>query len=213
MSPRFDPLLYLVIDPLACRLPPPAVLGAALAAGVTLVQLRDKRAGTRQQVDLARELLAVLAGSGVPLLINDRVDVALAAGAQGVHLGQSDMRVEDARRLLGPDAIIGQTLRCVAEVEAAPVALLDYLSIGAVFATRSKSDVQSPGGLPALRRLLALLRRRTDLPVTAISGIDAENCRQVMDCGVEGVAVISAICGAGDPARATARLRRALDGG
>jgi thiamine-phosphate pyrophosphorylase len=212
MSQRFDPLLYLVIDPRACRLSPAAVLTAALGAGVTLVQLRDKRAGTRQQVDLARELLAVLAGSGVPLLINDRVDVALAAGAQGVHLGQSDMRVEDARRLLGPDAIIGQTLRSAAEVQAAPVALLDYLSIGAVFATRSKSDAPSPGGLPALRQLLALLRCRTELPVTAISGIDAENCRQVMDCGVEGVAVISAICAAGDPAQATARLRRALDG-
>ena len=131
--------------------------------GATLVQLRDKHSDTRRMVERARAVKAALAPFGVPLLINDRVDVALAAGADGAHVGQDDMAVADARRLLGPQAIIGLSIKTVAQAEAAPLDLLDYVGIGGVFATTSKDNPNPPIGpgrpRPHRRRCSAAARR------------------------------------------------------
>jgi thiamine-phosphate pyrophosphorylase len=183
-----------------------------VTGGATLVQLRDKHGTTRRMIEEARAIHAVLAGTGVPLVINDRVDVALAAGADGVHVGQDDMRVEDARRLLGPDAIIGLSIKTVAQANAAPVDQLDYAGVGGVYATTSKDNPDPPIGVAGLRDIVAALRaRRRDLPICAIAGIDASNAASVIRAGADGVAVISALSAQNDPEGAARRLRAALD--
>jgi thiamine-phosphate diphosphorylase len=128
--------------------------------GATLVQLRDKRSDTRAMIETARAIKAALAPSGVPFVVNDRVDVALAAGADGVHLGPEDMAVDDARRLLGPDAIIGLSIKSVEAAEAAPVDLIDYAGIGGVYATLSKQQKSAPIGLEGFARVAVLRDRR-----------------------------------------------------
>src|SRR5262249_11289416 len=149
--------------------------------GATLVQLRDKHGSTRRLVEEARAIKAAIAHLGVPLLVNDRVDVALAAGADGVHVGQDDMAAEDARALLGSRALTGLSTKTVAHAEAAPVDLINYACIGGVFATTSKDNPDPPIGLAGLRTVLAVLRERAPrLPVGAIAGIDAGNAAQVI---------------------------------
>ena len=180
----------------------PGIVAAAAANGVTMVQLRDKEGSTGRLVDTARELCEVLAGSGVPLLINDRVDVALAGGANGVHLGQSDMAPEDARALLGLDALIGLTVRTREDTARMPHGVVDYISIGGIFPTTTKNVRERPIGLDGLARLAAIL----DGPVVAISGIDVSNAAEVIAAGVDGVAVSSAICAAEDPGAISAKL-------
>jgi len=187
---------------------------AALAAGngATIIQYRDKDASTRLMVERASAIRAALAGSGVPLLVNDRIDVALAAGAEGVHLGRDDMDAQTARRLLGADAIIGVTVKNAADADMAIGAPADYACIGGVFATLSKQNPDRPVGIDGF----ALLRNRIgaarpDLPVGAIAGIDAGRARQVVAAGAAGVAVISGIFRAADIAAATRDLRRAVD--
>ncbi len=208
-QPPLDLTLYLIVDPRRCEgRTPLAVVEAAVAGGVTAVQLRDKQGSTRRLVHEARRLKAWLAGRAVPLLVNDRVDVALAAAADGVHLGQDDMAPADARRLLGPDAVIGLTVRSLAEARAAPRDVVDYVSIGGVFATASKDNPEPPCGLEGLRRIAAAL----DMPRVAISGIDHANAADVIGAGVDGVAVISAICAAPDPRAASAALAATVQG-
>ena len=198
-----DLALYLVVDPALCdgRMPRD-VVEAAVVGGATLVQLRDKQGSTRALLEEARRLKAWLAPRGVPLLVNDRTDVALAAEADGVHLGQEDMPPADARRLLGPNAIIGLTVRSPDEARAVPRELIDYVSIGGVFPTASKNNPALPNGLVGLRHIASLI----DLPRVAISGIDRSNAADVVQAGVDGIAVISAICGAPDPQAASAEL-------
>jgi thiamine-phosphate pyrophosphorylase len=148
----------------------------------------------------------------VPLLINDRVDVALAAGADGVHVGQDDMAVADARALLGPQAIIGLSIKTVAQAEAAPLELLDYVCVGGVFATTSKDNPDPPIGLTGLRRIVDVFRaRQAGFPVGAIAGIDAGNAAETVAAGADGVAVISTLSLAPDPTAATRALRQVLD--
>lgn len=203
-----DLRLYLVLGPDDCAGRDPAeIAAAAVDGGVTLVQLRAKTTPTRELLYHAQALREVLAERDVPLLINDRVDIALAAGADGVHLGQDDMPVGAARRLLGPEAVIGLTVRTPAEAETAVLELVDYLSIGGVFATRSKHNPDPPIGLRGLAGIVASLRRRSDLPLCAIAGIDAGNAAAVLGAGVDGIAVISAIGAAADPAQAARELR------
>lgn len=202
-----DPRLYLVVGPDDCRQHPlTELVRAAVAGGVTLVQLRAKHASSREWLTLTANLRQALATSGVPLLINDRVDIALAGGADGVHLGQEDMPVADARRLLGDTAIIGLTVRSTAEAEAAPVQLLDYVSIGGVFATRSKNNPNPPIGLAGLAAIVAVLRQRCTLPLCAIAGIEADTAATVWSTGIDGIAVISAITDAADPQQAAHEL-------
>jgi thiamine-phosphate pyrophosphorylase len=180
--------------------------------GATLVQLRDKRSETRRMVEHARAIKAALAPFNIPLLVNDRVDVALACGADGVHVGQGDMAVDDARRLLGRDAIIGLSIKTTAQAEAAPVDILDYVGVGGVFATTSKDNTSAPIGTAGLARIADILRRRAPgFPVCGIAGIDAGNATDVIAAGADGVAVISALSLKPDPQAAARELRRIVD--
>ena len=209
MSQSFDLSLYLVIGPDHCAGRPMAdVAEAAVRGGAGMVQLRDKTSSTRAMIDAARELAARIAPHGAPLLINDRVDVALAAGADGVHLGQGDMDPADARRLLGGEAIVGVTVHTLDEARTVPRDRVDYVSIGGVFATASKNNPNPPIGVAGLAEIAALF----DLPLVAIAGITGGNAASVIACGVAGVAVISAVCAAPDPRAAAADLRARIDG-
>ena len=184
--------------------------------GATLVQLRDKLSETRAMVEEARAIKQALAPLSVPLVVNDRVDVALAAGADGVHLGQDDMAAADARRLLGLNAIIGLSVKNVREAEAAPLDLIDYVGSGGVYATLSKQQKNPPIGPEGLARIIAVLRGRAqeqgkELPVCGIAGIDAANAGAVIAAGADGVAVISALSLNPDPAAAARGLRQVVD--
>jgi thiamine-phosphate pyrophosphorylase len=182
------------------------------AGGATLVQLRDKFGDTRRLVDEARAIKATLPAS-VPLVINDRVDVTLAADADGVHMGQEDMTVADARRLLGNKALIGLSLKTMRQVEEAPLELLDYVAIGGVFATSSKDNPDPPVGTDGLHRMAARVRaRKPAMPIVAIAGIDATNAADAITAGADGVAVISALSMAADPTSAARDLRAIVDG-
>jgi thiamine-phosphate pyrophosphorylase len=181
--------------------------------GATLVQLRDKHSATRSMVEEARAIKQSLADLGVPFVINDRVDVALAAAADGVHLGQDDMSVEDARRLLGPKAIVGLSIKSIAEAEAAPIELIDYIGSGGIYATLSKQQSNPPIGPAGLAKIIGAVHRRApDMPVCGIAGIDASNAAAVIAAGANGVAVISALSLAPDPAAAAQTLRDIVDG-
>ncbi len=201
--PAFDLGVYLVTDR-------PALLGrelvdvvaAAVAGGASMVQLREKTAATREFVELAKAVLAVTRPRGVPLLINDRVDVALAAGADGVHVGQDDMHPADVRALVGPRAIVGLSVTGEDEARAAAGLPVNYLGAGPVFATTTKKDAGAPQGLAGLGRMVAL----AEVPVVAIGAITVENAGAVMATGVAGVAVVSAVCSAPDPCAAAREL-------
>lgn len=184
---------------------------AAVRGGCTLLQLRDKSGDTRAFVARARVLAT--AGFGVPLLVNDRVDVALAAGADGVHLGQEDMAPTDARRLLGPHAIIGLTLKTAAQADALYREPVDYGCVGGIFATASKDNPDPPLGLAGFERVLfrARLARGPAFPVGAIAGIAADNAPGVIGAGADGVAVIAALFLADDVEAEARRLREAVD--
>jgi thiamine-phosphate pyrophosphorylase len=208
-----DLRVYAIVDPEHAggrSLPDLAKLVAT--GGATLVQLRDKRSETRDMVETARAVKAALAPFGVPLLVNDRVDVALAAGADGVHVGPTDMALEDARRLLGPRAIIGSSIKSVAAAEAAPIDRIDYAGIGGVYATTSKDNPNPPIGVEGLRRIVeALRRRKPGFPTCAIAGITAANAGPTIAAGADGVAVISALSLASDPTAATKAMRAVVD--
>jgi thiamine-phosphate pyrophosphorylase len=210
---RVDLRLYALVDPERAGGRDLAVLARLLAqGGATLVQLRDKHSDTRLMVARARAIKAALAPLDVPLLINDRVDVALASGSDGVHVGQDDMAVEDARRLLGADAIIGLSVKTVAQAEAAPLDLLDYAGIGGVFATSSKDNPSPPIGPAGLARIVGVFRRRgPEFPLCGIAGIDASNAGDAIAAGADGVAVISALSLKGDPQAAAHDLRAVVD--
>lgn len=208
-----DVRLYALADPAAAGGRDLAELAArAVTGGATLVQLRDKQGATRAMIETARAIKAALAGSGVPVLVNDRVDVALAAGADGIHLGQDDMTPEDARRLMGRGAIVGLTVKTEAHAAASSAASLDYVCIGGVFETLSKDNPDPPVGLDGLARLAAAVRRRAPgLAVAAIAGMSAARAPAVIHAGADGIAVISALWRAGDAAVAATELRAAVD--
>jgi thiamine-phosphate pyrophosphorylase len=203
----FDPTLYLVTDPAQGRERPLAeVVAAAVQGGVTLVQLRDKAAGGRALLEQARALLALLTRQGVPLIVNDRVDIALAAGAAGCHVGQSDLPAAAARALLGPDAIVGVSLDAPDQMGAVDLRAVDYVAHGPFAATATKADAGCPVGAAGLARV----RGRTALPLVAIGGIDATNAGLAIGAGADGIAVVRAIMAAADPAAAARELRAAV---
>ncbi len=207
MTRRFEPTLYLVTDPeLARGRALLDVVAAAVRGGVTLVQLRDKHAEGRALLETARALKARLDTQGVPLLINDRVDVAHAAGV-GCHVGQSDLPAAAARAILGPDAIIGVSLDDPEQARGIDPALVDYVAHGPFAATATKTDAGGPTGAEGL----AATRRLTLLPLIAIGGIDARNAAAAVRAGADGVAVVSAIMAAPDPEAASRELRAAID--
>jgi thiamine-phosphate pyrophosphorylase len=212
-SRTVDLRLYAIVDPEQsddCA----ALARRVALGGATLVQLRDKRSSTREMISRAREIKAALASSRVPILVNDRVDIALAAGAEGVHLGQDDMPIADARRLLGPSAIIGLSVKTMEEAVAAPFEVLDYVAIGGVFATASKANPGPPIGTDGLASIVNVLRTRApDFPICAIAGINVRNAGKVIGAGADGVSVISALAKAPDPESAARELRKIVDAG
>jgi thiamine-phosphate pyrophosphorylase len=178
------------------------VVEAAVQGGVSCVQLREKHLPTRDFVAQALALRPLLQRHRVPLVINDRIDVALACEADGVHLGQSDMPVEAARRLLPAQVFIGWSVETPDDVARAHTLPVDYLGVSPVFATPTKTDTLRPWGLEGLQQV----RQRTALPLVAIGGIHAGNAQQVLQAGADGLAVVSAICAADSPQAAAAEL-------
>lgn len=208
-----DLRLYAILDPAVAGGRALADLAKVITPHATLVQLRDKHGTTRAMVEEARAVRAVLAPAGVPLLINDRVDVALAAEADGVHVGQDDMAPADARRLLGRGAIIGLSVKTIEEARAAPLEVLDYVAVGGVFATSSKDNPAPPVGTAGLRAIAQAVRaRKARFPLCAIAGITQANAADVIAAGADGVAVISALSLVPDPAAAARGLRTVVDG-
>ncbi len=205
----FDLSLYLIAGRQALGgRPLNEVVDAAVRGGVTLVQLREKDADEERMIELARELKAVLAPHGVPLIVNDRLEVALAAEADGLHVGQDDLAPAEARRALGPGKILGTSAGNAEEAATVDPALVDYVGVGPVYATGSKHDAGPAIGLAGL----ADLRGRLALPMVAIGGISADSAGEVMATGVEGIAVVSGICSAADPEAAARTLRRRIEG-
>ncbi|PWE00109.1 thiamine phosphate synthase [Marinilabilia rubra] len=203
MRPHFDLSLYLVTDrDLSLERPLNEVIGEAIKGGITMVQLREKTASTRQFIGEALEIKSLLKQAKIPLIINDRVDVAMAIDADGVHLGQSDMHWKMARKLLGPDKLIGLSIENEAQIEDANNADIDYIGISPVFTTPTKRDLEHGLGLGGTTQIAKLSRH----PSVAIGGINPTNAADVILTGVNGISVVSAICSATDPASAAKEL-------
>ena len=184
-----------------------SVVAAAIAGGATAIQLREKKATTREFVELAQALRGMTQEAGVALIVNDRIDVALAVDADGVHVGQDDMPARLARQLIGPERILGVTAGTEEEARRAQQDGADYLGCTAVFPTSTKPDHREPLGLDGLERLA----RAVSIPVVAIGGIHAGNAADVLARGAAGIAVVSAVMAADDPEAATRQLRRIVD--
>ncbi|WP_436933505.1 thiamine phosphate synthase [Halovenus marina] len=181
------------------------IVEAAIEGGVDAVQLREKDTTARHRYELGTRLREVTAAADVPLIVNDRIDIAMAIDADGVHLGQSDLPVGAARELLGPDAIIGCSASTVADAQAAAADGADYLGVGAVYPTDSKADIDDDEFAIGPERIRTVAES-VSVPVVGIGGITADNADAVVDGGAVGVAVITAITQADDPAHATAQL-------
>ncbi len=204
---KFNPLLYLVTDrDIAAGRDLVELVEAAVRGGVTVVQLREKECPTGEFIELAKRLKEVLHSYDVPLIINDRVDVALAADADGVHIGQSDMPYSIAREILGDDKIIGLSVETIEEVAQAESLDVDYIALSPIFSTSTKLDIKSPFELEGAARA----RELSGHPMVAIGGINCDNCREITSIGIDGVAVISAILGAKDPEAAAKEFRERL---
>jgi len=198
-----DLRLYLVTDRgLAGKRDLEEIVLEAVAGGVTMVQLREKDIDTREFVELALRLKKTLNGTGVPLIINDRIDVALAADADGVHVGQSDMPYVIARSLLGPDKIIGLSIESISELEEANGLDVDYVAASPVFATSTKTDTAEPWGLEGLRKF----RKLSKHPIVAIGGMNVATAHDVFGAGADGIAVVSAIIAADNPRKAAEEI-------
>ena len=174
----------------------------AIEGGADTIQFRQKTGTTRQLVETAKAIQSICAGREVPLIVNDRADVALAVGAAGVHFGQDDLPVAIGRRILPPETIIGGSARTEEKILEAISDGADYIGFGPIYSTSSKPNAESPKGLEALRRMCEIAR----CPVIAIGGITADTAYDVICAGAHGIAVISAVCGQPDPVSATRRL-------
>lgn len=183
------------------------IVREAVEGGVTMVQLREKNIDTRTFIDLALRLKQVLAPYGVPLIINDRVDVALASGADGVHIGQSDMPFTMARQLLGPDRIIGLSVENFAQIAEANALDVDYIGVSPVFATPTKTDTAEPFGIDGLSKAVAMSTH----PAVGIGGMNASTAAGVIAAGADGIAVVSAIVCAPSPREAASELVRIVN--
>ena len=196
--------VYLVTDRELCLgRPLDEVVLAAVRGGAGAVQLREKHADSREFLALARALVSRLQPMGIPLIVNDRADIALAAGAAGLHVGQSDLPPEDARRLMGENAIIGLSVETREELLAAKKLDIDYVGISPVFATPTKTDTLAPWGLDGLR----WAREHSPLTLVAIGGIHRENAAAVLEAGAHSLAVVSEICSADSPEEAARGLK------
>lgn len=179
----------------------------AIAGGADVIQFRQKRGGIRNKLIEAKRVQAVCADAGVPLIINDHIDVAQAIGAAGVHLGQDDFPIEDARHVLGPEAIIGATATTEDQARRSYESGADYIGFGPVFTTQSKFNRSSVKGLNGL----AATCEAVPVPVIAIAGITSDRVQPTLEVGAHGVAVLSAVATADNPQDAAARIRAAID--
>ena len=205
--PSIDYSLYLVTDrDLSRGRSTLSIVTEAVVGGVSCVQLREKCGSTRMFMEEARAIKGVLAAKKIPLIINDRVDVALAVGASGVHLGQSDMPIADARRLLPSGSIIGISVESLEDAVRAEGEGADYIGVSPVFSTPTKRDTAPPLGLSGVRRI----REAVGIPIVGIGGISSANGRDVIDAGAHGIAVVSAIVSADDPRLAALSLKQAV---
>ena len=200
--------VYLVTDRGMCRNRPlQDVVLKAVQGGVSCVQLREKDLSTRDFIGEAVAVKKILVPFHVPLIINDRVDVALACGADGVHLGQQDMPYAMARKLMGDQAIIGLSVETWEEVESVEKLDVNYIGVSPVFATPTKTDTKEPWGLAGLKKIKAFSRHT----LVAIGGINASNAQSVAEAGADCLAVVSAVCSADDPAAAAVKLKNIMD--
>jgi len=181
----------------------------AIAGGADTIQYRQKQGSTREMIETASELYAICSDAGVDFVVNDRIDVAMASGAHGVHLGQDDFPIARAREILGPNVLIGGSAATFPEAEACLAQGADYIGFGPVFPTGSKDDAGPVSGLDALRKLRAM----ADVPIIAIGGIDESNAAAVVSAGAHGIAVISGVCCQDDPREAARRLGARLRAG
>ncbi|WP_210424400.1 bifunctional hydroxymethylpyrimidine kinase/phosphomethylpyrimidine kinase [Gephyromycinifex aptenodytis] len=210
---HLDLSVYLVTDTAMCQpLGVAQTVRQAVAGGATLVQLRDPDCSDEEFVRLGRELIDVLTGTGVPLILTDRVHLVEAVGAAGAHVGQSDMSPVAARELLGPGPILGLSVtdeKQLAAAAALPEGTVDYLGLGPLRATASKPDHAAPTGYARL----SALARRSPVPTCAIGGVKAADAAALKAAGLDGLAVISAICGRPDPQEATRAIAEAWGSG
>ena len=195
--------LYLVTDPELCS--QHGLLETvrdAVRGGVTAVQLRDKTATTSALVKMGRDIATGLADTGVPLIVNDNVEAAIAIGADGLHVGQGDMKVDEARRLIGPDMLLGLSCETVEDARMTDPAVVDYIGVSPVFATPTKTDHSLAVGIEGLRAIAAA----TPVPAVAIGGLKSHHFEAIFENGADGVAVVSAICGQPDAEAAASAL-------
>lgn len=203
-----DLSLYLVTDSeLSMGRSHQQIVQEAVKGGATMVQLREKELSSGAFYQLAVELKALLKPVHIPLIINDRLDIALAADADGLHIGQSDIPYSVARRLLGPDKIIGLSVETVAQAKDANQLDVDYIGLSPVFATNSKSDISTPLELKGIKEIAAFTKHQT----VAIGGINTTNAADVIAHGADGIAVISAIVSQENPMEASARLKAIIE--
>jgi thiamine-phosphate pyrophosphorylase len=200
--------VYLVTDHGLCRNRSlQDIVSQAVQGGAAYVQLREKDLSTRDFVEEAVAIKKLLFPFHVPLIINDRIDIALACGADGVHIGQEDMPYATARKLMGEKAIIGLSVETWADVEASQNLDVDYIGVSPVFATPTKTDTKEPWGLEGLRKIKSFSRH----PLVAIGGINESNARTVVKAGADCLAVVSAVCSADDPAAAVINLNNIIN--
>ena len=195
--------LYLVTDPELCS--QHGLLETvrdAVRGGVTAVQLRDKTATTSALVKMGRDIATGLADTGVPLIVNDNVEAAIAIGADGLHVGQGDMKVDKARRLIGPDMLVGLSCETVEDARMTDPAIVNYIGVSPVFATPTKTDHSLAVGIEGLRAIAAA----TPVPKVAIGGLKSHHFEAIFENGADGVAVVSAICGQPDAEAAASAL-------
>jgi len=198
--------VYAVLTERLCRMPWRETAEALLAGGVDALQLREKELPAGELLRRARVLRRLTADADTLLIVNDRPDVAILCGADGVHVGQEDLPVVEVRRLVGPEMLLGLSVDSVEEAKAVVREPVDYLGVGPAYPTSSK-EVAFGRGIDAIRDVCAAV----DLPVVAIGGITPDNAEEAIAAGATGVASISALCSAPDPAAAARAMRRAVD--
>ena len=205
---NIDYSLYLVTDRgLARGRSTLEVVKAAVAGGVTCIQLREKDCSTLEFIEQALAIRSFLEAHNIPLIINDRLDVALAVAADGVHLGQNDMPLEMARKIAGRSMLIGISTESVQDAVAAEKGGADYLGVSPIYATPTKTDTAPPLGLEGLREI----KKRVKIPLVGIGGLNKSNAAEVIRNGADGVAVVSAIVAADDPERSAMNLKQIID--
>ncbi len=201
-----DPSLYVVLDRAAARgRDLEEILTATIAGGCRMIQLREKEWPSGRLLPLAERLRDRCRRAGVTFIVNDRVDLAIAVGADGVHLGQDDLPARAARPLLRPGMVMGRSTHSLAQAREAQAEGADYIAVGSMFPTRTKPDFQLVGP-----ELIRTIRPQTKAPLVGIGGVTRENVAEVIRAGADGVAVISAVCGATDPAAATREFLAAI---